>query len=122
MAPPRGWRLTRKPMKCGQTACSSPANLQRCWPWLNSTSCTDMTMHYAFVHRRAGLWPNRKAAGTLTLDYDSRNRRRIRLTTDQGEEVLLYLPKSVAMADGDGLRIEYRRWLMVQADGEGIVG
>jgi len=78
-------------------------------------------MHFALLHRRAGLWPKRKAAGTLTLDYDARNRRRIRLTTDQGEDVLLDLPKAVAMADGDGLRLENRRWLKVQAATEPIV-
>jgi urease accessory protein UreE len=58
-----------------------------------------MTMHYALIHRRAGQWPKEKAAGTLTLDFDARHRRRIRLTEDQGEGVLLDLPKAVAMAD-----------------------
>jgi urease accessory protein len=80
-----------------------------------------MTMHYASIHRPAGLWPKEKAAGALTLDFDARHRRRIRLTTDQGEDVLLDLPKSVAMADGDGLQLEDRRWLKVQAAAESIV-
>jgi len=80
-----------------------------------------MTMHYASIHRRAGLWPEEQAAGTLTLDFDTRHRRRIRLTTDQGENVLLDLPKSVAMANGDGLQLEDRRWLKVQAAGEPVV-
>jgi urease accessory protein len=43
------------------------------------------------------------------------------LTTDQGEEVLLDLPKAVAMADGDGLRLEDGRWLKVLAAAEPIV-
>ena len=80
-----------------------------------------MTMHCASIHRPAGLWPKEKAAGALTLDFDARHRRRIRLTTDQGEDVLLDLPKSVAMADGDGLQLEDRRWLTVQAAAEPIV-
>jgi urease accessory protein len=80
-----------------------------------------MTMHYASVHRPAGRWPKEKAAGALTLDFDARHRRRIRLTTDQGEEVLLDLPKAVAMADGDGLQLEDRRWLQVQAAAELIL-
>jgi urease accessory protein len=80
-----------------------------------------MTMHSASIHCSAGHWPKEKAAGTLTLDFDARHRRRIRLTADQGEDVLLDLPKAVAMADGDGLQLEDGRWLEVQAAAEPIV-
>src|SRR5260370_42550104 len=80
-----------------------------------------MTMHSAFIHCNGGNWPKEKAAGTLTLDFDARHRRRIRLTADQGEDVLLDLPKAVAMADGDGLQLEDGRWLKVQAAAELIV-
>ena len=80
-----------------------------------------MTMHRASIHRPAGHWPTEKAAGTLTLDFDARHRRRICLTVDQGEDVLLDLPKAVAMADGDGLQLEDGRWLKVQAAAELIV-
>ncbi len=80
-----------------------------------------MTMHCASIHRSAGDWPEEKAAGSLTLDFDTRHRRRIRLTADQGEDVLLDLPKAVAMADGDGLQLEDGRWLKVQAAAELIV-
>src|ERR1700751_1423268 len=75
----------------------------------------------AFVHRPAGDWPTENAAGSLTLDFDARHRRRIRLTGDQGEDVLLDLPQAVAMADGDGLQLEDGRWLKVQAAAEIIV-
>jgi len=78
-------------------------------------------MHSASVHRPAGHWPKEKAAGLLTLDFDARHRRRIRLTSDQGEDVLLDLPKAIAMADGDGLQLEDGRWLMVQAAAEVII-
>jgi urease accessory protein len=80
-----------------------------------------MAMHYASIHRPAGHWPKEKAAGSFTLDFDGRHRRRIRLTSDQGEGVLLDLPKAVAMADGDGLQLEDGRWLKVQAAAEPIV-
>ena len=59
--------------------------------------------------------------GTLTLDFDARHRRRIRLMTDQGEDVLLDLPKAVAMADGDALQLEDGRLLKVQAAAEAVV-
>ena len=77
-------------------------------------------MHCASIHRPAGYWP-KEEAGTLTLDFDARHRRRIRLTTDQGEDVLLDLPKAVAMADGDGLQLEDGKWLKVQAAAELLV-
>jgi urease accessory protein len=78
-------------------------------------------MHNASTHRPAGHWPKEQAEGTLTLDFDTRHRRRIRLTADQGEDVLLDLPKAVAMAHGDGLQLEDGRWLEVRAAAETIV-
>lgn len=81
-----------------------------------STNCV-----CALIHRPAGHWPVESAAGTITLDFDARHRRRIRLTADHGEDILLDLPKAVAMADGDGLQLEDGRWLCVQAAAEAIV-
>jgi urease accessory protein len=78
-------------------------------------------MRNASIYRPAGHWPKEKAIGTLTLDFDARHRRRIRLTADHGEDVLLDLPKAVAMADGDGLQLEDGRWLKIQAAPELIV-
>jgi urease accessory protein len=80
-----------------------------------------MRIHSAIIHRSAGHWPKEQAAGTLTLDFDARHRRRIRLAADQGEEVLLDLPKAVAMADGDGLQLDDGRWFRVQAASEPLV-
>ena len=78
-------------------------------------------MQRASIHRPAGHWPKEQAAGSLTLDFDARHRRRIRLPVDQGEDVLLDLSKAVAMADGDGLQLEDGRWLRVQAAAEMLV-
>ena len=75
----------------------------------------------ACIHRSAGHWPEEKAVGTLTLDFDARHRRRIRLTTDRGEAVLLDLPKTVAMADGDGLQLDDGTWLKIKAAAESLV-
>jgi len=80
-----------------------------------------MTLHSAFIHRAAGHWPKKNATGTITLDFDTRHRRRIRLTADQGEDILLDLPQAVAMADGDGVQLDDGRWLMIQAATETIV-
>ena len=78
-------------------------------------------MRNASIHRSAGHWPAEKAAGTLTLDFDARHRRRIRLTTDLGDNVLLDLPKAVAMADGDGLQLDDGTWLRINAASESLV-
>ena len=78
-------------------------------------------MHNASIHRPAGHWPNEKAIGTVTLDFDARHRRRIRLTADHGEDVLLDLPKTVAMADGDGLLLDDGNWLRVRAAAEPLI-
>src|SRR5215813_14837541 len=99
----------------------SPAIPRKICHWRNATSCTDMTPLCASIHRRAGLWPKEEAAGVLTLDFEARHRRRIRLTADQGEDVLLDLPKAVAMAEGDGLQLEDGRWLRVQAAAEDVI-
>src|ERR1700757_5191970 len=78
-------------------------------------------MRNASVHRFAGHWPKEKAVGSLTLDFDARHRRRIRLTTDQGEDILLDLPKTVAMSDGDGLQLGDGTWLRITAASESLV-
>jgi urease accessory protein len=78
-------------------------------------------MHSASIHRAAGHWPKENASGSLTLDFDARHRRRIRVTADQGEDVLFDLPKAVAMSDGDGLQLDDGRWLKIQAAFEPIV-
>src|ERR1700758_4897517 len=80
-----------------------------------------MVLACASVHRSCGCWPKHEATGTVTLFFEERHRRRVRLITDQGEEVLLDLPKAVPMADGDGLRLHDGRWLKVQAAAEPVV-
>jgi urease accessory protein len=69
----------------------------------------------------AGHWPIEEGVGNLTLDFDSRHRRRLRLKTDAGDDVLLDLPKTVAMEEGDGLRLEEGGWLVVRAAAEPIL-
>jgi urease accessory protein len=80
-----------------------------------------MTMLRASIHLPAGQWPQEQAAGSLTLDFDDRHRRRYRLTADLGDDILLDLPQAIAMADGDGLQLEDGRWLKVQAAAEELV-
>ncbi len=75
----------------------------------------------AHTHRAAGQWPSENTMGSLTLDFDQRRRRRIRLTDDLGQDLLLDLPEAVAMADGDGVQLDDGRWLRIRAATELIV-
>jgi urease accessory protein len=70
---------------------------------------------------KAGTWTVGEAEGSLTLGFAERHRRRIRLTTDGGEAVLLDLPGAAALADGDGLAFEQGGWLAVRAAPEDVL-
>jgi urease accessory protein len=70
---------------------------------------------------KAGAWPASEAEGSLTLGFVDRNRRRIRLTTDGGEAVLLDLPAATFLADGDGLAFEEGGWPLVRAAAEDVL-
>jgi urease accessory protein len=78
-------------------------------------------MRRAIEHFAAGAWPQERAADSLTLSFDDRHRRRIRLASDAGQPLLLDLPKAVAMADGDGLLCDDGRWIAVRAAPEELV-
>jgi urease accessory protein len=68
-----------------------------------------------------GSWPSAGADGSITLAFDDRNRRRLRLLTDQGEPVLLDLAKPRPLAEGDGLGFESGGWLVVHAADEDVL-
>jgi len=74
----------------------------------------------AHVHRSAGYWP-REAADAVTLDFEGRHRRRARITTDNGEDILIELEHAIPMADGDGLLLEDGRWIEVRAAPEQVL-
>lgn len=68
-----------------------------------------------------GRWPRAQASDTVTLDFDRRHRRRLRLATDSGTELLLDLPRAVALAEGDGLLTEAGAWIAVRAAEEPLL-
>jgi urease accessory protein len=69
----------------------------------------------------SGAWPESEIIGAVTLDYDARHRRRIRMVCDDNEPVLLDLEQAVALRDGDGLRVESGGWIAVRAADEDLV-
>jgi urease accessory protein len=71
---------------------------------------------------KAGAWPRAESQGSITLAFDDRHRRRIRIATDQGEPVLLNLARPEPLADGDGLAFEQDQgWLEVKAAAEAVL-
>ena len=71
-------------------------------------------------HAPGGQWPG-QAVAEILLDFDERHRRRIRLRAENGEYLLLDLPKAVAMANGDGLCANDGRWFKIVAKPEKLI-
>ena len=65
----------------------------------------------------AGQWSG-TAVDTVVLDYDQRHRRRMTMTGTGGLEFLLDLADTVALRDGDGLKLEDGRFVAVKAAAE----
>lgn len=78
-------------------------------------------MYHAHLVLRAGDWPQEDCRGTVTLAYEERHRRRVRLTTDKGEDVLLDLSRAAVLGDGDGLLLEEGGYVAVRAAAEDLV-
>jgi len=77
-------------------------------------------MRRAVEKLAAGHWLLSEAVATVTLDFDDRYRRRIRLTDDSGAPFLLDLADATRLDDGDGLRIEGGGIIAVRAADEPV--
>ncbi|HXP31131.1 MAG TPA: urease accessory protein UreE [Stellaceae bacterium] len=78
-------------------------------------------MRRALRAERAGQWPRGRTSGTVTLGYDDRHRRRLRLTTDAGEAFLLDLPRATLLEAGDGLALDDGGWIEVRPAAEPLL-
>lgn len=66
------------------------------------------------VVRKAAVRQDR-VVDSLTLDHDDRNRRRLALKADGGLDVLLDLDKATALGDGDAVKLEDGRLVLIKA-------
>jgi urease accessory protein len=66
------------------------------------------------IVRRLAVKPER-LSDSVTLDHEHRHRRRIRLTSDGDLEFLLDLDKPSGLDDGDALKLEDGRLVLVKA-------
>jgi urease accessory protein len=78
-------------------------------------------MRRAVAHHVAGSWPRPAEAGTVTLAFDDRHRRRLVLRDDTGEPFTLDLPRAAALTEGDGLELEGGGFLRVRAAPERLL-
>ncbi len=62
-----------------------------------------------------------KVIDTLTLDHEDRNRRRVALKGDGGHDVLLDLDKVTQLNDGDAVKLEDGRLVVVKAAAEALL-
>lgn len=70
---------------------------------------------------RAGQWPTLDRTDTVTLLFDDRYRRRLRMLGDGGLDFLLDLAEPVVLRGGDGLRLEEGGFVEVKAAEENLV-
>jgi urease accessory protein len=70
--------------------------------------------------RPAGEWPETDAEGTVTLNFDARYRRRLRLVDDAGVPFLLDLERATLLGDGDALLLAEGGCLRVIAAAEPV--
>lgn len=79
------------------------------------------SIYRALERLKAGGWPREKSVGSITLVFDDRFRRRIKLRTDQGDDLLLDLERAEHLDDGDGLRLEDGGFVEVRAAEEDVL-
>jgi urease accessory protein len=72
------------------------------------------------VVRKAAVKADR-VIETLTLDHDDRSRRRLALKGDAGLDILLDLDKPTALNDGDAVRLEDGRLVLIRAAAQSLL-
>lgn len=70
---------------------------------------------------RAGQWPVAERRDTVTLIFDDRYRRRLRLLGDGGLDFLLDLAEPQVLREGDGLQLDGGGFVEVRAAAEKLV-
>ncbi|MDO9461266.1 MAG: urease accessory protein UreE [Alphaproteobacteria bacterium] len=81
-----------------------------------------MTLPRATRFFTAGHWPAKQAVGSVTLGFDDRHRRRVRLSLDDGlGDFMLDLARAERLGDGDGLLLGDGRYVLVRAQAEDVM-
>jgi urease accessory protein len=67
-----------------------------------------------------GHWPEAEALASVTLIFDDRHKRRLRMTDDTGLDFMLDLASATMLHDGDGLQLEGGGFIRVCAAVEAV--
>ncbi|NQV56754.1 MAG: urease accessory protein UreE [Rhodospirillales bacterium] len=78
-------------------------------------------MRRAIEVREAANWTEAETVSQVTLAFDDRHRRRIKLSDDTGEEFLLDLDEAVRLSEGDGLVLDTGGIIAVRAANEDVL-
>jgi urease accessory protein len=78
-------------------------------------------MRRATIVLRARDCTGQTAVARITLAFDDRYRRRIRMTDDNGEDFLLDLAETTRIEDGDGLLLDTGEIIIVRAADEDVL-
>ena len=77
-------------------------------------------MRRAVSVAQKGEWSGGRSVAEITLSYDDRHKRRVKMTDDQGLSFLLDLEKATRLKDGDGLVLEDGGVIRVAAAPEAV--
>jgi urease accessory protein len=70
---------------------------------------------------RANNWNQEDVCGTVTLSYQERHRRKIKMHDDRGQALLLDLAEAIQMEEGDALVLEEGGIIAVKAAKEDVL-
>jgi urease accessory protein len=70
---------------------------------------------------QADHWANDEVLSTVTLSYEDRHRRRIKMTDDDGHDFLLDLAEATQLGNGDALVLEEGGVIAVRAADEDVL-
>jgi urease accessory protein len=77
-------------------------------------------MKRAYVVKPVGTWSTSSAVDRVILSADDRQRRRMMLTSEDGTEFLLDLPRSTTLCPGDGLMLDDGTLVAVASEPEAL--
>jgi urease accessory protein len=78
-------------------------------------------MRRAIAAHARGRWPDEAAVDTVTLPFNDRHRRRIRLVADSGSPFLLDLARAQHLTEGDGLELDNGSYIRVRSAAEPVI-
>jgi urease accessory protein len=113
----QGWRVL--PLASGEVLDDLDSVARRVAEALGKTSTVDSAPEP--LPRGISVTQHGTATATVTLTYDDRHRRRLRLITDEGRPFLLDLADARVLREGDLIALDDGSWVRVRAAPEAVL-